>query len=82
MSSYYKCVRRARVLSGILVVFIVLMIVLVRHIQQKQRVAGSAGRGRFGQNDPVAVGTAAAADDSNSTSTGACRRSSATCASH
>jgi multidrug efflux system membrane fusion protein len=44
----------------ILVVFIVLMIALVRYIQQKQPVA-PAGRGRFGQNGPVAVGTATAA---------------------
>ncbi len=44
----------------ILVVFIVLMIVLVRYIQQKQPVASPAGRGRFGQNGPVAVGTATA----------------------
>jgi len=44
----------------ILVVFIVLMIVLVRYIQQKQPVASPAGRGRLGQNGPVAVATATA----------------------
>jgi multidrug efflux system membrane fusion protein len=45
----------------ILIVFIVLMIALVRYIQQKQPVALSGNRGRFGQNGPVAVGTATAA---------------------
>jgi membrane fusion protein, multidrug efflux system len=45
----------------ILFVFIVLMIVLVRYIQQKQPVAGPGNRGRSGQNAPVAVGTATAA---------------------
>ena len=44
----------------ILVVFIVLMIVLVRYIQQKQPIASPANRGRFGQNGPVAVATATA----------------------
>ncbi len=45
----------------ILVIFIVLMIALVRYIQQKQPVAAPGNRGRFGQNAPVAVGTATAA---------------------
>jgi multidrug efflux system membrane fusion protein len=45
----------------ILVVLIVLMIALVRYIQQKQPVAAAGNRGRFGQNGPVAVGTATAA---------------------
>jgi len=44
----------------ILVVFIVLMIVLVRYIQQKQPMAAPANRGRLGQNGPVAVATATA----------------------
>jgi multidrug efflux system membrane fusion protein len=44
----------------ILVVFIVLMIALIRYIQQKQPVAAAGNRGRFGQNAPVAVGTATA----------------------
>ncbi len=45
----------------ILIVLIVLMIALVRYIQQKQPVAAAGGRGRLGQNGPVAVGTATAA---------------------
>ena len=45
----------------ILIVLIVLMIALVRYIQQKQPVAPAGNRGRFGQNGPVAVGTATAA---------------------
>lgn len=45
----------------ILIVFIVLMIALVRYIQQKQPVTAAGNRGRFGQNGPVAVGTATAA---------------------
>ncbi len=36
------------------------MIALVRYIQQKQPVAAAGNRGRFGQNGPVAVGTATA----------------------
>ena len=46
----------------IIVVLIVAMIVLVRYIQQKQPAGpASAGRGHYGQNGPVAVGTATAA---------------------
>jgi multidrug efflux system membrane fusion protein len=46
----------------IIVLLIVSMIVLVRYIQQKQPAGpASAGRGRNGQNGPVAVGTATAA---------------------
>jgi multidrug efflux system membrane fusion protein len=45
----------------ILAVFIVLMIALVRYIQQKQPVAATGNRGRFGQSGPVAVATATAA---------------------
>ena len=44
----------------ILVVFIVLMIALIRYIQQKQPVTLPGNRGRSGQNGPVAVGTATA----------------------
>jgi multidrug efflux system membrane fusion protein len=45
----------------IILVLIGLLIVLVRYIQQKQPVGpASAGRGRNGQNAPVAVGTATA----------------------
>jgi multidrug efflux system membrane fusion protein len=45
----------------VIVALIVLMIVLVRYIQQKQPVGPAPnGRGRAGQNGPVAVGTATA----------------------
>ena len=45
----------------ILVALILLFILLVRYIQQKQPVAPpAAGRGHMGQNGPVAVGTATA----------------------